>query len=408
MSFMTKVNITVLGLLCASWLWGCSDAGAGQSCDESGACAASRETALCGEGGAGFLVWTGGGQLSSILQTELGHRYIVVDTSCRFVVYDMVTPSIGVAVQGTLTPEQADELSDFLALEEWYELAPGYGPCGVLDAGGTTMKWSDRTVTLGGGSGVDCAERPSDFRHDLDRVPSELASHLEALGTPVSGAVRYVLVPSDSNGETYPDNPSYANAPEWPLDIPIEVASMPGEDGAGFLGWEHVRVMVADGDDARALRDLRTAFLDGQVGQPRAWSIPIEQPDGSRYQLELRDVVEFELDGQPVVPWLATGDLSITTLAPPSVMGISFSVFCEGASDPVADGASEVFHGASGGTQYWGGEATELPQGFCQVVHVATTAEGELRCGPFENVGEAGAISIRAGWTTYASFTCER
>ena len=340
------------------------------------------------------------------METELGYRFIVVDTSCRFVVYDLQTPSVGTAIEGTLTPEQATELSDFLVLEEWYELGPAYGPCGIADGGTTTIKWSDRTVTLGGGaSAADCEEPPADFRHELDKVLSQVASQLEALGTPASGDIRYLLWPWDTTRATYPDDPAYINPAEWPLDIAPENLATPGPSDPVY--WQDALPRVAKGDDAQALRDLRTAFLEGDVGPAHASSIPIEQLDGSRYQLELRDVIEFELDGRPVVPWRTKGDLRLTAIASPSVTGVSFKVFCGGAGDPVAQGDLELFY-ESGDERYWSGGATDLPQGPCEVSQVATTAEGELPCSPYGSDDDSLTISIRAGWTTFVSFNCGR
>ncbi len=62
-------------------------------------------------------------------------------------------------------------------------------------------------------------------------------------------------------------------------------------------------VQTADGEDARRLRALRTALLDGEFGVSHASFTPIVQPDGLRYALNVRDVVEFETaDGEPFVP----------------------------------------------------------------------------------------------------------
>lgn len=407
---MTIPRTVIPFLVAAACLCSCSDT-ASESCQDPGTCVESAKVAVCGEGGVGFLsVIGGGGPLYSVLQVELGHHYVVVDTSCRFAVFEMNLPSMGSAVEGQLTAEQANELNEFLALEEWDGLEPNYGPCGVPDAAGAVMRWGDRSVSLGGSSMDPCPELPADFRHDLPALPGELASRLKALGTPASGPARYVLIAGDQNREDYPDDLDYVGAPAWPLDISPEVASMTlsGEDHP--LGFGDRQVLVAEGDDARALRFLRAAFLAGQFGRPYSWLLPIEEPDGSRYQLEVRDVVQFELEGQPVVPWLAKGNMRVTTIAPLSFTRVRFTLFCDADNPdaPTAEVELEVPNEDFGGdVRYWRGGIEDLPQGTCRIDHIATNALGEVSCAPFQEVDETGSITIRAGWTTSAAFSCE-
>lgn len=220
---------------------------------------------------------------------ELGSVYVVVDPSCRFAVFDAATTYQGEAVEGQLTNEQAAELTDFLALEEWASLEPAYG-LAMSDGSSTRFAWGGRSLDInyscGGGLS---AEPPPAF---LVEVPGELASRLRPIGQPPSGSVRYSLGLGDQSSL---GDPAFEGAPEWPLDIPPDevIRNQATERSA----------QAAEGDDALQLRALRTAFLDGELGTPGGSFIPIVEPDGTRYALHVRDVVEFERDGAPFVPW---------------------------------------------------------------------------------------------------------
>ena len=255
------------------------------------ACAEQGAQSVCGEGGTGFTAQVsplGGADIPAVF-AELGSVYVVVDPSCRFAVFDAAAAYQGEAVEGQLTNEQAAELTAFLGLEEWESFEPAYG-LAMSDGSSTRFAWSARSLDINYScGGALSAEPPPAF---LVEVPSEVASRLRPIGQPSSGSVRYSLGLGD---ESSLGDPAFEGAPEWPLDIPPEevIANQATERTA----------QGAEGDDALALRALRTAFLDGEFGTPGGSFIPIEEPDGSRYALHVRDVVEFERDGAPFVPW---------------------------------------------------------------------------------------------------------
>jgi len=239
----------------------------------------------------------------SQLFVELGY-YIVVDRSCRFAVSE--TTSMAVAVEGMLTQQQADELSDFLALSEWEGLASVHG-FSLCDGAGTRFAFGDRIIDLIPFCGaVPIPEVPTDFVHVLGTLPRELASRLRPLGEPASGPVRYEL---GRDGETSFPDPVYEGAPEWPLDTPAALLSIlvPSEDM--FLSSGTLRVWTATGPDAVRLRALRAGWLKGEIrGLEEVQFIPIAGRDGHRYRLVLRDVVEFESgDGEAFVSWIDLG-----------------------------------------------------------------------------------------------------
>ncbi len=262
-----------------------------------GACADNPAQPVCGEGGVGFMVqrWPVNGLDVHQVLAELGSNYVVVDPSCRFTVYDATDGHIGAAVEGQLTDDQAAELSAFLALQEWEGLEDFYGLT-VCDGSNFRFAWGDRTLALAPACGAT-AEQPEAFRHQLTTLSRDLASRLRPLGEPVSGPVRYLL---GRGNESPLVDAGFEGAPAWPLEIPPESVLLDqGEPGP--LG---LIVQTADGEDARRLRALRTALLDGEFGVSHASFTPIVQPDGSRYALNVRDVVEFETaDGEPFVPW---------------------------------------------------------------------------------------------------------
>ena len=260
------------------------------------ACGENPAQPVCGEGGIGFLVRLSPVDLLAIphVFAELGSFYGVIDPSCRFTVFDAASEYQGEAVEGRLTDEQAAELATFLGLQEWEGFEAIYG-LSICDGGSARFAWGERVLDLIPSCGAS-AGPPASVLDKLRTVPRELASRLRPLGEPSSGPVRYLL--GRGNESPLVDR-GYEGAPEWPLDIsPESVIRSQGERGLGVI------VQTADGEDARRLRALRTAFLDGAFGVRNGSFIPIVQPDGSRYDLQVRDVVEFETaEGEPFVPW---------------------------------------------------------------------------------------------------------
>lgn len=259
---------------------------------------------VCGETGHGFVaLQSAGGQvpLGAQVLTELGARYVVVDPSCRFVVYDSTSGHRGAAAVGQLSKEQAGELSTFLALQEWDDLSPTYG-WSACDGPNTRFVWADRLLDLVAFCPASpIQEPPGSFRHDSERLAAEVASRLRPLGEPSDGPVRYLLL-ADEDG-TYPSS-GFEEAPEWPLAFPPASVALSQEEAMEA----DVSVQTAAGSDAQQLRLLRTEFLRGEYGFSDGFFVPIEQPDGSRFALFVRDVIEFETeDGEPFVPWADLG-----------------------------------------------------------------------------------------------------
>ena len=254
-----------------------------------------------------MVIQFGGGGLVSpgvaLLSRELGAVYVVVDPSCKFIVYTAFSDDPGVAATGRLTAAQAAELDDYLDLEAWSSLAPDYY-AQVADGPTLRFDWGPRSTTMHGGCHENWCGAPPEFPHDANELAIEIAQRLQAWGTPVCGAVRYLLIGGGTRPTPDPTDPFYRPDPftssaAWPLDI------TPEEVAVNELTLESNGVRVASEDDAVRLRELRTLLAEGVLGTRSTLvpAIPIEQPDGSRYLLYVRDVVEFERDNRPWVPW---------------------------------------------------------------------------------------------------------
>ena len=77
--------------------------------------------------------------------------------------------------------------------------------------------------------------------------------------------------------------------PPWPLSESPESVALTEAQGSR----EEAGATQVTGEDADALRGLRRAFSNGEIGQRDLVSfIPIEELDGSRYQLFVRDLIE--------------------------------------------------------------------------------------------------------------------
>ena len=79
---------------------------------------------VCGEHGVGFAAQQigGGSVVRSVMNTELGFFYVVIDPACRFVAFAARDPDsngIGTAYGGRLTAELSRELDAFLSLDAW-------------------------------------------------------------------------------------------------------------------------------------------------------------------------------------------------------------------------------------------------------------------------------------------------
>jgi hypothetical protein len=135
------------------------------------------------------------------------------------------------------------------------------------------------------------------WTHELTEAIPVWHERLFDAGTPQSGAVRYTLADATESAwaMTMPEI-----GLSWPLaEDPAALAVGLSEDEG-----DDVEPSVATGDDAAALRALRASYAENMPASGLGpWlRIPvIHEVDGAEaryFELALRDVTPFEVDGQ--------------------------------------------------------------------------------------------------------------
>jgi len=226
---------------------------------------------------------------------EIGSVYVAISTSCDFWSYTRFGPNGapgGVLRTGRLDATQASEVDRLLRLENWAGLGPVHGICCVFDGGVSSYHWGSRTTAwVGTPDAVGPPPLPEDFPSTPATLFSELREFLSSLGAPSGGAVRYsAVVVTDFSDRVF------ERAPPWPLEtLIVELAAT--EDEIIELEIQGLRPPVhrAEGEQADGLRAIRTAARNGDFGSLDGLGfIPIQEPDGSRYFLYVRDVGSFE------------------------------------------------------------------------------------------------------------------
>jgi len=214
---------------------------------------------------------------------ERGHYDLVLDESCAFWMQTSSLDQLGIGHQGVLDATQRQMVSDLLHLDLWPDLQPSY-LLGLCDAPIYDFSLGDQRIRINTTCGAS-GRPPPDFLLDaLD----DLQSLLRSVGEEAQGPVRYSLVIE----ETAPaDTPTYANAPPWPLALdPSSIAVSELDSPGAFPDY----VATALGEDAAALRALRTEVIDGSIGVTWAGFIPIEEASDQRYRLNVRDMAPEE------------------------------------------------------------------------------------------------------------------
>lgn len=214
--------------------------------------------------------------------TEEGWIWVQIDATCEFRTLDAHhSRGFGQGLQGALDDALRQEVEALLSLPRWPELETQYGRslCDGPDELYTLDEWSVNIISY---CHDDWLPEPPDFLR-ISLIP-ELLDLLTPYGQPVEGAVRFVLIGPVAEGAGL----DYQNAPTWPLPgDPAELAISEAQHAE-----EGVAPVQVSGSRADALRGLRSAFLAGDIGWRDAAFIPVEQPDGTRYQLFVRDVIE--------------------------------------------------------------------------------------------------------------------
>ena len=232
------------------------------------------EVVLCdGSSALRFAATNAGGNLSGApsIADELGWSFLLIDGQCRY--WSMVAPEQPVR-SGLLSELDAADFSAELRLGRWAELPPP--PAGGCPDGTTTnLRYRDEQALP-----ISCATT------ELTEGYSAWLATLHERGQDLAEEVRYTLAVSQG---------SYADMSlSWPLALdPAEVA-VPADDAAVPL--------VLAGEEAAALRALRAQYVESVPGLGPWLRIPVVYDSGSAspsyYELALRDVTPFEVDGR--------------------------------------------------------------------------------------------------------------
>jgi hypothetical protein len=207
----------------------------------------------------------------SAFMSNPGYPYIIVDGLCNV----WIRPDAWAATT-TFRAEASDlaALKEVLRLSEWqnqrivYCVTASDVPSWLLGAPNSSLAIG--TILTPG-----CKEPPQGLMSDIEMHIRAIASKGAAVHTPIL----YTLVPF--SGSIFGD--TFRGAAPWPLSTPLPTTVD-----------ESPR--IAEGGDAQELRRLRDAYFRGDLGSRADLFIPIEQQDGSRYELRLRDRTPFETE----------------------------------------------------------------------------------------------------------------
>jgi hypothetical protein len=225
-----------------------------------------------------FATQSAGGNYNGVPKVlqEIGYSFLVIDGHCQYWVVDSWDNRE--VRTGTLTRDQADAFSKDLELGQWGD----HVPKGCPDAGSTTLRFADDTITF------SCES--SDILTNL----GTWTTHLYGVGAALDGDMRYSVSRGGSTSG-WPESDQVDDVPSWLLDVD------PGTVSAELP--ELAVTQVAEGDDARLLRQLRARYVAAPLTAPDApWlGIPVVYDGGSKpayYDVAVRDVTPFETDGQ--------------------------------------------------------------------------------------------------------------
>ncbi len=230
---------------------------------------------------------------------ENGTSFLLVRGDCRFWVYSGIFQPTR---SGELTAAQRDRLIDALRLDRWADYMGDYtrGPAfdypnqfvafGVdaIDAPCSASKSGGRGCIRLSSGGTDTTANVAWLEPSL----RQQITQLEAEGTPVSGAIRYVLAEQRSNGSSAWSRPAM-----WPLGDPATVA-LTEIDAMAYRAGEST---LATGADAEALRSIWSRYLSGEVGDRTMYEIIPVVSGSATYHLFVRDSLPLE-DARGLLP----------------------------------------------------------------------------------------------------------
>jgi len=220
-----------------------------------------------------FAATDAGGNLSGVpsVVAEVGWSFLLVDGQCRY--WTMSAPEKEMR-SGSLSEQDAADFSADLWLGRWSEL-PAPDPSGCPDASTTSLRFGNEVAPP-----ISCTST------EVSEGYRSWLTPLYESGTALGGEVRYTLQDSYGSGDD--------QALGWPLESdPAEIA---------VVSDEMAEPELADGENAAALRTLRDTYAESvQPGLGPWLRVPVAFESGSTtayYELALRDVTPFEVDGK--------------------------------------------------------------------------------------------------------------
>ncbi len=216
-------------------------------------------------------------------------NYVFLTQACEIHCYD----SSGIAYVGELTALEAKAYLDSFSVTSLTTAADRYLAHGCdahTDRFGYGSFHVEVSPTCGSGEQI-----PNWLQTAREALTTTIES-CSQLGVPFIGDVRYVLIDVEEGLTTERE---YERASGWPLDVSAMSVSVP--DYGGAYDARAAR-QVASGESAAKLRELRRRFLLGEFSPPDVKFIPIEEADGSRYQLNVSDSLPLE-DADGILPF---------------------------------------------------------------------------------------------------------
>jgi hypothetical protein len=232
----------------------------------------------------------GGGQITggARMLSENGWQFLIVDGTCHAWVLEREMDPV---LELVLSHDQERALSQDLHLADWSNLTGDHnGTC--ADASGTTYRF-DRIRMSGSACGLPGNDPFVAITVGFD---AQIKS-LSAAATPLSGDLRYLVVPGD-NSLMFDNRSPVA----WPLAVPLESVWLSSDDPRLASNGQSHR---ATGDDAALLRAIRTTQANGKRGDGTILeSTPVVGANGVPAALYMRDATPFEAENG-----LITGDV---------------------------------------------------------------------------------------------------
>jgi len=246
--------------------------------------ATASTAAICdGSGGVRLAVVVGGGgpaEPGIAMLAENGWRFLLVDGACNAWILTTQDDPLRTLV---LSRAQEQRLASQLRLSEWKALEGSHAG-GCLDAPGIGYRFDSSRIY-----GSECGLSPGDPLRDLNTAFDAQIVELASAATPVSGDMRYLLLP-----DVGPAGGAGRAPVPWPLVVTPESIALSQEQAVQYNPGSSLR---ATGLDATRLRAIRAMRLNGSSGNgPVNDFAYVVSTGGIVYQLFARDSVPFEME----------------------------------------------------------------------------------------------------------------